>query len=434
MRKSSSIVASCGLMLATIATAMPAHAGPPFVPDCLVAMATPVSGLGTTLTDDGAPAYAQWLDTEPVREANRAVQSAAHQALGATAGKERIADQVRRGYVGIAIDHNTHTVTVVVTPEQRARTASLAASLGSTLARYHVPGMKAAVKVGCFTGARLAAAADLLSARDWHPDAAQARFSYSLRAADSRYQVAFDPRFPEAAQALRDALGDVAEVTLDEAPRTSRLNDGEPHFGGAGVRAGSGSTNTCTTAFVARRLSVSGDTAVYNGGISAGHCFGNGTKVYSSTQYWGTASRESEYPTYDMIFVGSSAETYDNAIHTDPCCPTRRYITGKRNPLVGDVVCLSGMTTKATCGVTVISLNAVICDSNGCTPGLMEGGRNGDIIVRAGDSGGPVYLRSGTSNAIALGMIVGCTSGCRGVVAEQLSNIESHLNATILTS
>ncbi|WP_144121489.1 hypothetical protein [Catellatospora sichuanensis] len=433
MRKTSSIVAGCGLMLATLVTSLPAQAVPALTVDCKVA--APPAGLAASLTADRAPAYGQWLDTEPARQANHAVQQAARQALGVTGGKERIADQVRRGYIGTAIDHNTQTVTIVVTPEQRTRAATLDSGLSTAaLAADGATGIKTAVKVGCFSADRLAAADELLAGRAWHPDAARATFSYSLRAADSRYQVTFDPRYPAAAQALRDALGEVADVTIDTAARTGRLNDGEAHFGGAGVRVNSGATNTCTTAFVARRKSVTGDTAVYSGGISAGHCFGNGQNIYSSTQYWGTGSRKKDYPAYDMLFVGSAAETYDNVIHTDPCCPTQRNITAKRNPLVGDVVCLSGMVTKATCGVTVIGLNAMICDAEGCTGGLMEGGRNGDIIVRTGDSGGPVYIRSGASNAIALGMIVGCTSGCRGVVAEQLTNIESHLNATILTS
>ncbi|WP_155373160.1 chymotrypsin family serine protease [Catellatospora vulcania] len=433
MRKSSSIVASCGLLLATLVASLPAQAAPDLTVDCQVA--TPAAGLGAGLTADRAPAYGQWLDTESGRRANEAVQLAARQALGVTGGKERIADQVRRGYIGTALDHNTQTVTIVVTPEQRTRGAVLDNSLAAASpAADGTTGIKSAVKVGCFSAERLAAADELLTGRAWHPDAARATFSYSLRAADSRYQVTFDPRYPAAAQALRDALGEVAEVTLGATARTGRLNDGEAHFGGAGVRVNSGATNTCTTAFVAKRKSVTGDTAVYSGGISAGHCFANGNKIYSSTQYWGAASRESDYPAYDMIFVGSSAETYDNVIHTDPCCPTQRNITAKRNPLVGDVVCLSGMATKATCGITVFSLNTAICDDAGCTYGLMEGGRGGDVIVRTGDSGGPVYIRSGTSNAIALGMIIGCTSECRGVVAEQLTNIESHLNATILTS
>ncbi|MEU8007161.1 hypothetical protein AB0B66_38875 [Catellatospora sp. NPDC049111] len=433
MRKSSSIVASCGLLLATVVASLPAQAAPVLTLDCRVA--APAAGLGAGLTADRAPAYGQWLDSESGRRANQAVQQAARAALGLGDGKERIADQVRRGYIGTAIDHNTRTVTVVVTPEQRTRADALGSGLAAaSLAADGAPEVKSAVKVGCFPAERLAAADELLAARAWHPDAAHATFSYRLRAEDSRYQVSFDPRFPAAAQALRAALGEVAEVTLESATRTGRLNDGEAHFGGAGVRVNSGPTNTCTTAFVARRRSVTGDTAVYTGGISAGHCFANGNKIYSSTQYWGTASRESDYPTYDMIFVGSSAETYDNVIHTDPCCPTQRNITAKRDPVIGDVVCLSGMATKATCGITVFSLTTSICDAEGCTYGLMEGGRGGDVIVRTGDSGGPVYIRSGASNAVALGMIIGCTSQCRGVVAEQLTNIESHLNATILIS
>lgn len=427
MRKSSSVMASCGLMLATLVAAMPARAAAPAAPDCEVA--APAAGLNAAPAADGTPAYRQWLDTEPGRRANLAIQQAADAAFAVGEGKERTAARVRRGLIGSAIDHNTQTVTLVVTPEQRDRAATLTGSLTSALASAQAVGVKTAVKVGCFSGERLAAADDLLFARAWHPDAAQAVYSYALRAADSRYHVSFDPRFPAAAQALQEALGEVAVVTLQDAARTGRLNDGEPHFGGAGVRAGSGATNTCSTGFVVRRNSDG-----LRGGTTAAHCFSNGQKIYSSTQYWGTASGEVNYPAYDLALVASSAETYDNVVHSDPCCPVQRNITAKRNSAPGDSICLSGMATKATCGVVVLSNEGVLCDAAGCTYALMEGARNGDVIVKAGDSGGPVYVRSGTSNATAVAMIIGCHSGCAAVLAERLPVIESHLGVTVLTS
>ncbi|BCJ77841.1 hypothetical protein CS0771_73850 [Catellatospora sp. IY07-71] len=426
MRKSLLAVAGCGLMLATLVTSLPAQAAPP-IADCRVA--APEPALRAARTADGAPAYLQWLDSAPAQQANLAVQQAAQAAFGIPDGKQRVADTLRRGLVGSAIDHNTRTVTLVVTPEASGRAKELGARIAAAPVARDAAVAATEVKVGCFSADRLIAADELLFARAWHPDAAAATFSYYLDAADSRYRVSFDPAYPEAAQALRDTLGDVAEVTLDGAARTGRLNDGEPHFGGAGLRAGSGATNTCTSGFIARRS----DGRI--GGTTAAHCFSNGQSIYSSTQYWGAASGETNYPAYDIMFVSSSAETYDNKIHTDPCCPTERFVTAKRNPVIGDSVCLSGMVTKATCGISVNSLQGVLCAADGCTYGLMQGNRGGDVIVKNGDSGGPVYIRTGTSNATAVAMIIGCSSSsCTSVLAEHLTSIESYLGVSVLTS
>ncbi|GAA1603572.1 hypothetical protein ACFQY4_09185 [Catellatospora bangladeshensis] len=426
MRKSLLAVAGCGLMLATLVTSLPAQAAPPTA-DCRVA--GPAPALRAARAADGTPAYLQWLDTAPVRQANFAVQRAAQAALGVPDGKQRVSDTLRLGLIGSAIDHNTRTVTVVLTPEAGERAEEVGTRIAAMPSARDTAVAPTEVKVGCFSADRLIAADELLFARAWHPDAAAATFSYYLDAADSRYRVSFDPGYPEAAQALRDALGDVADVTLDGAGRTGRLNDGEPHFGGAGLRAGSGATNTCTSGFIARRS----DGRI--GGTTAGHCFSNGQSIYSSTQYWGAASGKTNYPAYDIMFVSSSAETYDNKIHSDPCCPTERFVTAKRNPVIGDSVCLSGMVTKATCGISVNSLQGVLCAADGCTYGLMQGNRGGDVIVKNGDSGGPVYIRTGTSNATAVAMIIGCSSGsCTSVLAEHLSSIESYLGVSVLTS
>ncbi|MEV4412158.1 hypothetical protein [Catellatospora sp. NPDC049609] len=428
MRKSLLAVSSCGLLLAALVTALPAQAALAPTADCRVD--APAPALLTARAGDGTPAYLQWLDTASVRQANVAVQQAAQAALGVPEGKQRIATTLRQGLIGSAIDHNTRTVTLVVTPEARDRVAEVGARISAVPAARDAAAGAPSVKVGCFPADRLIAADELLFGRAWHPDASAATFSYYLDAADSRYRVSFDPAYPEAAQALRDALGEVAEVTLDGAMRTGRLNDGEPHFGGAGLRAGSGATNTCTSGFVARRNS---DGRI--GGTTAAHCFSNGQSIYSSTQYWGAASGESDYPAYDMMFVSASAEKYDNKIHTDPCCPTERFVTAKRNAVIGDSVCLSGMVTKATCGIAVNSLQGVLCAADGCTYGLMQGNRGGDVIVKPGDSGGPVYIRSGTSNATGLAMIIGCSSSsCTSVLAEHMSVIEAHLGLTVLTS
>ncbi|HEY3007216.1 MAG TPA: hypothetical protein VGJ63_04010 [Micromonosporaceae bacterium] len=220
-------------------------------------------------------------------------------------------------------------------------------------------------------------------------------------------------------------------VALGGASRTGRLDDGEPHYGGAGVRVGSGSSssNTCTTGFVVVRSSDG-----RRGGVSAGHCFANGQQIYSGPQFWGQASGEAGFPTYDQIGIFSAAETYANKLHVDPCCPSVRTVTGRANPTINLTVCQSGMVTRAICGIRITSTSGQFCDADGCTTQLMVGSRNGDTIVRGGDSGGPVYTRPGSSTATIRGMVIAYGDFGATMYAEQVSYIEGHLGVRVATS
>lgn len=357
---------------------------------------------------------------------NHAIQAELVRATGAEKHKERIAEQLRRGVIGVVVNAETRTVTAVTTPEFGPPDR-----LRDRLAQVGTPG-KAEVVTGCHSAADLIDAEGVLSGRSWHPDAAKAAFSYSLRGSDSRFHVAFDERYPAAAQALRERLGDRAVVTAGAAARSGRLDDGRPHFGGAGIRNGYGSmySNTCTSAFSVRRDSADRQ----YGSVTAGHCFYEGTNVYSGPKYYGYAWGRWGFPAYDILGIRSGTETYDNVIHVDPCCPSTRYVIGRHYARVGDYVCLSGMVTRAICGVRVTSVNGSFCDSYGCTSGLIEGIRYNQVIVRPGDSGGPIYVRYGSNSARAAGMIIAGAGGGTIVYGEHIAVIESYLDVTLMTS
>ncbi len=347
---------------------------------------------------------------------NRAVNDEVEAAFGAGAPKERLADQLRRGLIGVVSDPIAGTSTVVATPEFAGRRALSAAK----------------VITGCHTAASLIEADNVLYDRSWHPQAGQAAFSFSLHATDSRFHVSFDSKFPQAAAALAATLGDRAVVTLGEAGRTGRLNDGEPHFGGAGIRPGYSSSlysNTCTAGFTVRR-NADGQ----RGAFTAGHCFDNSWKLYSSTQEWGETWGEYHFPAYDMIGIKSWSETYDNVIHTDACCPVKRDVIGRDPAVVGDLVCFSGMTTRAICSIQVTAVNGYFCDQYGCTGGLIEAIRGGGVIVRPGDSGAPIYTRYGSNAALATGMVIAAAGGGTIAYGEHLGVIESYFNVSVLTS
>jgi hypothetical protein len=277
----------------------------------------------------------------------------------------------------------------------------------------------------CRSAGGLIEADDLLFSRSL----VKGNYAYSLWAGDSKLHVTAESAADAAV--IQKALGDRVVVTVGGMSRAGRLDDGEPHFGGSGIQqnAGNTSTNTCTSGFTVRRNADGG-----TGAITAGHCYGNGIYAYSGPQYYGYTWGKVSFPAYDILGIRSGSETYDNVIHVDPCCPSNRYVVGYDPAEVGDLVCLSGMITKALCGVQVTSTNGYCCDSNGCTGGLTEGIKNGSVIVRQGDSGAPIYTRYGTNAALAVGMVVASAGSGTIVYGEHISTVEAYLNVTVLTS
>lgn len=431
-------IVGLAVVLSTTGVALPvaAEAAP-----CVVS-GTSGAGLDRGTRDaDGIYPYQSWL----VSDAGQAVASTLTQTQAAVMGIADTASmdtRLQRGFIGFATDHATHTMVAVVTPEYGNATG-----LGTALttARNLVaqtqpaaPGVR--VQAGCFTAAQLIDAESVLRQRSWHPDAAVASYAYALRADDSRFHVTFDDRYPGAAEALSAVLGDRAIVELGVVARAGRLNDGEPHYGGSGIRKGfnsSLSSNQCTSGFTVRRKSDG-----RRGVTTAGHCFSNGDSIYSSSQFtgvlWGEGTVDNPYPAIDVAGVLSSGETYANIIHVEPCSPCIRTVIGKSTVGGGSTMCLSGMVTTAICSVLVTSINSGLCDAAGCTFDLIEGWRNGDTIVRAGDSGGPAYIRSGASTATAVGAIVGGAGGRSStstiVLVEPIAVVEEALSVSVATS
>lgn len=385
----------------------------------VITLATPAQAAQAPLAACTVPTMSATLDQASddsvATMRGREVSTEVDAVFGATRAKERIADQLRRGLIGTALDSRTGQATVVATPE-----------FGATrkLATAHVI-------TGCHSGASLINADNVLTSRSWHADATKASFTYSLWASDSRFHISFDQRYPEAAGALSDRLGDRAVVALGLTARSGRLNDGEPHFGGAGIQEDPGSmyTNDCTSGFTVRR-NANGE----RGAITAGHCYDNGSYINSGPQFYGYTFGRVHFPDYDIIGIRHSVETYDNVIHTDPCCPSQRDVIGYDPAVIGDQICMSGMVSRAICGIYVTSVNSYFCDVLGCTGGLIEGMKSGQVIVRSGDSGAPMYTRYGSSKALAVGMLVG--SAANGTIAygEHIGVVETYLNVSLLTS
>lgn len=371
-----------------------------------------------------------WLDSAAGQRVNTALARELDRRFGAPSEADPLSP-VRSSLIGTTVDPATRSIVVVIDPALPGREA-LSQALSGVAVRARGAGFAAGptvrVQAACHTSAQLLDANRVLMARDWHPDARKAPVGFYMDPADATFHVTVDTRYPDVATALRDRLGDVVTVALGSPSRFDRANDGSPHSGGALIHAGNA---YCTAGFGVLRSDG------YRGSVTAGHCYDNNTSVYSGSNYYGITDRESSYPSYDMIAISSSSELYSNGIYVDPCCPSYRYVTGRGNPDMQSLVCVSGAFTGARCGLRVLNWNGSLCDSAGCTTGLITARRdNGTVVTQHGDSGAPMYSKPDPQNYTATirGLFIGSPDGGVTVLAELVSSVEGHLGVTVLTS
>ncbi|MEV0273025.1 hypothetical protein AB0H43_29970 [Hamadaea sp. NPDC050747] len=438
MRTRSLAVTAVGVLVAALVP-LPA-AAEPATASCVVTGGTPAVAAalrGATPDEDGVYPYQEWLAGEQGQRATAALVGVEDQVFGHVPSSAPVPKKVTRGLIGFAPDYSSQSLVAVVTPEY-AGTPELEKHLADAQSRLGEGAPALRVQTGCFSAAAIADAYAILTGTEWRTG--KFAYAFHLDPVDSKFHVTVDTPQTKAAEKLAALLGDRGVVELGQVGRTGRLNDGEPHFGGAGIRKGynaNTATNTCTSGFMVRSRS----TNAIVGMTTAGHCFAAGDSVYSSTQYYGVAQAtiQGEYPATDARRVYSSAESYDNVIHVEPCSPCTRTVTSRTYVTSGSSgICSSGMVTTAICSLTVISVTGQICDGIGCTSGLLVLYRNGDTIVRAGDSGGPLYLRNGSTTASAVGQIVGGAGGRYStstyMYAESFDSIEAALDVYIATS
>jgi hypothetical protein len=236
----------------------------------------------------------------------------------------------------------------------------------------------------------------------------------------------------EAAASRAEAgLGDnvtVSAVSSDIGRMSgSRVADAQPHWSGAFIRNNPTGTG-CTSGIVV-------DTASAGKAIlTAGHCWAVGTTVESGAYAYGSVTRRAPYPTYDIELINASSQNYDDDIYANPIRAVGNPydVSGKRSPGVGAKTCLSGRVSHTECNLSVVGTGAWVCDSGGCTYGLLQFDPL-QIACAGGDSGGPVFAKpDGTNGARIDGSLVGANGG--GCVAEHTSSIEVALNVSVATS
>jgi hypothetical protein len=290
---------------------------------------------------------------------------------------------------------------------------------------------KLEVRGSAVAAADIAEAWDRVQQRDWVEAGSTRTYAIDLDPVSGRIVIDLYEPDGRIGAAERDALlainPDLIEVHVSEqtASRASRSNDTSPHFGGASI---SGPGGTCTSGF-----SVTLNSSGNDKGITAGHCGSNGDAFSSGSYFFGDLVGKSNFPTYDQARLSGS--TYAAGLYTDGADTySIRFPQNANDGAVGDLICLSGATTRSVCNVEIKSLTASFCDAAGCTTYVMRGKKaDGGVIAHLGDSGGPVYHRnSSTDDASIRGMIFALDQGGVRVYAERYNSIAGHLGVTAL--
>ncbi len=217
------------------------------------------------------------------------------------------------------------------------------------------------------------------------------------------------------------------EIVLEESKPVEDLfhrRDDIPSFwGGAAITSG----GTCTAGFTVRK--PSGERFM----TTAAHCFAVGATVrtptgrtFGTVRQRGTLNSIFFWNNRDVEIIGG--QSYAPRVYTGGVFSTSsKAVVGAGNPVAGFTgYCTSGQTTGEQCSQTVQSTSAIVCTQTGCKWPVIQyaGGPS-----QPGDSGGPMYLPSGSSQVFARGSVIagnGTTS-----FAEPWSRMSSAMGVSI---
>lgn len=187
-----------------------------------------------------------------------------------------------------------------------------------------------------------------------------------------------------------------------------RFNDYAPWYGGDRIRSSAGG---CSTGFAATYNAAPAMlTAAHCGGV--GTAFYNGPRTDGSFSYMGSSVYSNSGTDVNAIQV-SSASNYINV--GSALSPTQLFIGSWASPVVGQYLCQSGSYTGEVCGLLVVDTAQYVCQSwflwwctswQGPLADVINSAGSGSYAAGHGDSGGPVYLRTGFSG-IAVGLVHG---------------------------
>lgn len=337
------------------------------------------------LSNDGIPAYLEWLASDAVQLDLLRMDEALRSELKSTET------------LGTVVDHPNQQVIVVV---DQSHSSSIAERIAPVIDSLDLA-FKTSLRASC------APVVDLLDAEA----------VVASKVEGIREEVAFSI---DAARGLVAVVGDLASAETEKLESSSelvevdnsigvdgltggRLNDASTHYGdariGTAVNGGSGCSSgpTFVSIFGVRVSST------------AGHCGVSGTQFRSGSQIYGTSLDRTYSTAGDFQMIVATGQSYSRTFYTDPGSPATRAVIGKVTPVNGTLLCAGGSYSFADCGAEVYDVAGSLCKPNGgCnTVQWSRRGATQEWICQPGDSGGVMYQRSGTSSALAGGMIQG---------------------------
>jgi hypothetical protein len=191
-----------------------------------------------------------------------------------------------------------------------------------------------------------------------------------------------------------------------------------PLYGGAGLAGGN---RVCTSGYPVK--SASGTRSM----VIAGHCFANGTPVYSNNQSVGTVTGTSFNPDAALLQGG----LYAGRIRTGGVASgASRPIVAAGSASVGYTnYCHSGRTTGERCGHTATSVTAQLCTAVGCKFPVIR--FTGGVMPQGGDAGSPFYAKDSAGGAWIRGHVIGGSSTVSYV--ETYNKVAAHYGVTVVT-
>ncbi|MFK3981917.1 hypothetical protein ACI2K4_16265 [Micromonospora sp. NPDC050397] len=186
-----------------------------------------------------------------------------------------------------------------------------------------------------------------------------------------------------------------ATVPLDvavETPRefTSRGSDTVPYWGGALILGG----GACTSGFGVRGLNGA---ARYL--LTAAHCGGGQWTTGTGAVIGNTLANATREYDGELILTNAGYSVYEGPSFASGDTNVGRTITGPSSNHVGNAVCTGGSFSGTACGWSVVALNQSFdIEGFGTIRGLVQAEAANRVAgIGNGDSGGPVYVQSGTS-------------------------------------
>ena len=196
-------------------------------------------------------------------------------------------------------------------------------------------------------------------------------------------------------------------VAIEDAPApavTSRADDTPPYWGGANVKTPTGS---CTSGFAVRTPSGSGL-------LTAGHCGYNGFVFYNGNWTGVVGTGQQKRTAHDWMLIGTYDNYVDSVIYTgggslNGRAQSTRSVVGWTSASPQQWLCHSGAVGGEECSFYVQpNFQYGYCSDGACFNDLVTARKvSWALSVYPGDSGGPVYLPSGSNGALAVGVTQG---------------------------